>query len=840
METSKNLFFDSHQKSKISEIKFIPIDYDYFDFQGRNYVKIIGRDDKGKQVCLIDKFQPYLYAILKPGIEEKQIENLKKKISKIKIESQSRITKVERIELHNKNFLGKPVKALKIFVTNFKDAHPVADKLDFPEIEARREYDLSLITKYIIDCKLHPLQWHKIDCELINNNEFGGIENLDVDYCLKVNKIEKIEPTDELEFKPKILAFDIEADEFEIGKGEIVMISLVSGNIKKVLTWKKCSKAESYVECLKNEEEMIEKFVFYVKQIKPDILVGYFSDGFDLQYLRARAEKNKIKLNLGLDNSQPLFARGRIPSCYITGIVHIDLFRFIETAYSQYLQSETLSLNEVASELLGEGKKDFKHKHSAKVKEEEWKDYFEYNLQDSMLTYKLTEKLWPDMQEFSKVTQEPLFEVVRNGMSQLLEDYILHNIQSYNEIAEKRPIHLEIEERMKRRSVEGAFVLQPKAGLYENLAIFDFTSMHTSIIVSFNISKATLTDKKEKDSYESPEIEWNGEKTRFYFSNKKGFLPDIVKRLIEKRKEAKQEYKKNPDPITKARSNAFKVLSAAVHGYIGFFGARYYSLESSASILAFVRKFNKETIDKVNKEGYSVIYGDTDSVAFTLNNKTEQETKEFLKKLNQELPGVMELELEDFYKRGLWVTKRTGEFGAKKKYALITKDNKLKIRGFETVRRDWCHLARELQSKVIELILKEGNEKKALELVKETIKRIKERKVTKEEIMIRTQLKKPISEYKAITPHVIAAQKMQEQGMPIDIGMLLEYFIAETRETKKLVREKVKLPDEKGEYNIKYYLEHQIIPAIENIFEVFNTNIKEIASGKKQKNLGEF
>ena len=106
--------------------------------------------------------------------------------------------------------------------------------------------------------------------------------------------------------------------------------------------------------------------------------------------------------------------------------------------------------------------------------------------------------------------------------------------------------------------------------------------------------------------------------------------------------------------------------------------------------------------------------------------------------------------------------------------------------------------------------------------------------------MIKTQLKKAISEYKAISPHVVAAQKMKEQGIPVDDGMLIEFFIAETREKKALVREKVKLPDEKGEYNIEYYLEHQIIPAVENIFQVFNINLKEIVSGKKQKSLGDF
>jgi DNA polymerase elongation subunit (family B) len=296
----------------------------------------------------------------------------------------------------------------------------------------------------------------------------------------------------------------------------------------------------------------------------------------------------------------------------------------------------------------------------------------------------------------------------------------------------------------------------------------------------------------------------------------------------------------NPNAITQARSNAFKLLSASAHGYIGFFGSRYYSLESSASILAFVRKFNKETIQKTEKAGYNVIYGDTDSVAFTTQGKSKNQILNFLKTLNKGLPGIMELELDGFFKRGLWVTTRSGVFGAKKKYALIDENNKIKIRGFETVRRDWCKLARELQNRVIELVLKNGDEKKALEYVKEIVKKIKSRKIKKEEIIIKTQLKKPISEYKAISPHVIAAKKMQEKEIPVGEGNLIEYFIAETKDKKKLVREKVKLPIEKGEYNIKYYLERQILPAIENIFQVFNVNIKEVIEGKKQTTLGDF
>ncbi len=826
-------------------LDFIPIDYDYFDFEGRNYAKIIGRNSNGKRVCVIDSCPVYLWAILKSGLKQGKINKLIKKIKKIKLDSKGRQTKVEDVELHEKNFMGKKVEALKVFATNYKDLHDIADKLGISEIKNRRGYDLGFITHYIIEKKINPLCWYEISGSVLNNSqEFGGVDmGLDVDLCIKLSSSKKIADADKrLGFKPKTMAYDIETDDLKIGEGEILMISLVSEDFKKVITWKtSAGKKPGFVEYVKDEAELLEKFVEYVREVSPDFLVGYFSDGFDLPYIKARAEKHRVDLALGLDDSQPRFSRGVNLTGKIKGIVHVDILKFIRTAYSQYMQSETLSLNEVSKEFLGDTKKEFKIKHSSKLHDNDWEEYYEYNLHDSILTLGLFEKFWPDLVEFSRVIQEPIFDISRNGLSKQVEGYILHNLERFNEIPEKRPTHEEIGERRHREKVEGAFVLEPRPGLYEEIAMFDFTSMHTSIIISMNISKSTLLHKKEKNAYESPELELKGEKTRFYFSKKQGFIPSLLKDILEKRRKFKDEYKKNPNQITLARSNAFKLLSASVHGYIGFFGARYYSIESAASILAFVRKFNKEIIDKVRKAGHEVIYGDTDSIAFLIGRKTKTDVKKLLEKLNSELPGVMELELEDFYKRGIWVTKRTGTLGAKKKYALIGRDKKIKIRGFETVRRDWCALARNVQNKVIRLILSDGNEKKALKYVKDITKKLKNREINREDLIIKTVLQKPLSEYKAISPHVIAARKMLEKQIPIGQGSLIEYFIAETRDKKKkLVRDKVKLPEEKGEYDINYYLDRQILPAVENIFQVFDINTREVIEGKKQMKLGDF
>jgi DNA polymerase Pol2 len=328
---------------------------------------------------------------------------------------------------------------------------------------------------------------------------------------------------------------------------------------------------------------------------------------------------------------------------------------------------------------------------------------------------------------------------------------------------------------------------------------------------------------------------------KVYFSKEKGFFPEMLEEIIKKRKQYKKDYKENPTNLLKARSNAHKLLANAAYGYQGFFGARYYCREAAAATAAMARKSILETIEKIKKQGFNVIYSDTDSIAFLLGKKSEKQVLEILKKLNSELPGIMELELEDFYKRGIFVSKRTTEAGAKKKYALINESGKMKIRGFETVRRDWCALARELQSNVLISVLKTGKHEDALENVEKVIKKLQKHEIEKEKIFIRSQLTKPISEYLAISPHVTAASKMLELGMPVRPGMMIEYYVAETKDkTKKLIRDRIKLPDEKGEYDIGYYLGHQIIPAVENIFEVFGINLKEKTEKKKQMRLGEF
>ena len=119
------------------QFEFIPIDYNYFDFNGRNYVQIIGRTDRGTRVCVVDSYDANFYLILKPNADAKKIA---KKIAKIKLEKNGRTSKILRTEILGKKYLGKNVKAIRVFATNHKDLHEIASEIgDVPEIEKRRE-----------------------------------------------------------------------------------------------------------------------------------------------------------------------------------------------------------------------------------------------------------------------------------------------------------------------------------------------------------------------------------------------------------------------------------------------------------------------------------------------------------------------------------------------------------------------------------------------------------------------------------------------------------------------------------------------------------------------------
>jgi DNA polymerase elongation subunit (family B) len=133
---------------------------------------------------------------------------------------------------------------------------------------------------YLADRGISSLDWLAVE---------GETFDLDVDADLKVKAriIKKID-RDIVPFK--VLAFDTEVVEEKRGERQLVMISLYGEEMKKVITYKK-GKFPNDVEVVKDENELLRRFVESVKKYDPDIVTGYNSDLYDFDVIRERATK---------------------------------------------------------------------------------------------------------------------------------------------------------------------------------------------------------------------------------------------------------------------------------------------------------------------------------------------------------------------------------------------------------------------------------------------------------------------------------------------------------------------------------------------------------------------
>ena len=313
----------------------------------------------------------------------------------------------------------------------------------------------------------------------------------------------------------------------------------------------------------------------------------------------------------------------------------------------------------------------------------------------------------------------------------------------------------------------------------------------------------------------------------------------IIEDLITRRMRIKEIMKKKEDVLLESRSEGLKLLANSFYGYLGFFGARWYCLECAKSVTAYGRYYINQVINKAKEKGFNVLYGDTDSVMMALDKKTKQDAFAFVEQINTSLPGLMELEFEGFYPSGIFVSAKVGTFGAKKKYALLDEEGNIKIKGFETIRRNWSFIAKEVQEEVLGIILKERDADKALKYVRSIINDLREKKIPNDKVVIYTQLQKPIDEYAAVGPHVAVARKLKVKGEDVGPGSMIKFIITTG---SGIIRDRAKLVDEvkKGEYDADYYIEHQIIPSVERIFNVLGYKKEDLIASKEQSKLGKF
>lgn len=807
------------------QVRLCVLDADYILKNEQPVLRLWGVDEKGKSVVAVEpNFRPYFYILPDQKLRKADMENLMDKVRELKVEGRS----PERVEEVEMKYLGKPASVLKVTVTRPPDVPKFRELVkEWVQVEEEFEYGVSFYRRYLIDRGITPMGWVEVEGQIVTGTGINaGL----------VVRIEELKVLEKGGVPPlKIMAFDLELAE-EKGEEKIIMASLKdSSGFGSVLTYR--STGAKGVEVLKDERELLKRFMEIVEERDPDILCGYNTDRFDFLKLDERANKYRdITLSLGREKRPVVFKRrARVSSARLAGRVHVDLYDFVQNILSQSLTSEVLTLDMVSREILGIGKK------SMKLKEIEaaWRQkggipkLARYCMWDSELALNLAYHLLPQMYQMCKVTGQTLFDASRMTYSQLVEWVLMRRAHERGEIVQNRPKFDEVQRRRKAEPYAGAYVHLPKEGIHDGIAVFDFRSLYPSIIVSHNISPETL-DCGHRDCKENevPEMK------HCFCTKEKGFIPQILEEVIKRRIEVKEQMKRmaKTDQYKELynRQFALKILANSFYGYYGYAGSRWYSRVCARSITSWGRYYIKTVIGMAEKAGMDVLYGDTDSLFLKISSR--KKTDSFLKRVNRMLPGIMELEFKGMYKRGIFIEAKTG-MAAKKKYALLSESGELVMRGMETRRRDWAKIAKETQERVLMAILKENSRDKAVEIVRETVKELKKGKVGMEELVIYTQLTKPISEYEQMGPHVKAAKKLLQRGRPAGEGSTIAYII--TKGTGS-ISDRAEPAEDAGNYDPEYYIYHQVLPPALRILSGLGVTEEELAGEGKVRTLKTF
>ncbi len=620
-----------------------------------------------------------------------------------------------------------------------------------------------------------------------------------------------------------VLSFDIETDP---SARDLLSIALAGCGADDVLllTRDGMTCPGGAVPC-ESEADILRAFVRRVRDLDPDVITGWNVIDFDLAVLSRIAERTGVPLRLGrgpepLALKPPPFPRASRQAT-VTGRVVLDGIDLLRGAF---IKLDSYALDAVSMQYLGEGKTITGSGRAEEILEAFHGDragFVEYNRKDAWLALRILEKL--RLVELS---------VKRSMLTGMPPDRVSASIASFDflylsELTRRGVVAPTVRSSSMDTGEEtsGGHVLEPVPGLHRNVLVFDFKSLYPSIIRTFQIDPmGYLPDPTAGDD---PIVAPNGAA----FRREPGILPRLLDDLFPRREAAKAAG-------DKVASQAIKILMNSFYGVLGTPACRFASPALANAITGFGREILLWSRDRIEKKGYRVLYGDTDSlfVATGLDRAEEARTlaRSLVGALNEELTrhiaerwrveSRLELEFERTYTRLMLPVVRHGTAGARKRYAgLIEEDGEPRVvfTGMEVVRRDWTELAKKVQREIYERLFTDRP-------IEDYLKRIvaEVRAGRHDDLLVyRKSLRKDLVDYTASTPpHVAAARKMSRPP-----GFVIRYVM--TTNGPEPADERTSPLDH------EHYVQKQIRPVAEPVLTLLDLDFDRIIGDERQMDL---
>jgi DNA polymerase I len=164
----------------------------------------------------------------------------------------------------------------------------------------------------------------------------------------------------------------------------------------------------------------------------------------------------------------------------------------------------------------------------------------------------------------------------------------------------------------------------------------------------------------------------------------------------------------------------------------------------------------------------------------------------------------------------------------------------METKGIETVRRDWCNLTSETIERVLEIILKGNDIKLAVKHFKKVVDDMAAGEIPIEKLVITKTMTKRAEGYDGVQPHAELVKKICKRS-PAEapgVGDRISYVITKGLDLLSRRAEDPTYVIERGlEIDPKYYLENQLLPPLERIFDALGISKTELLGKGKQISL---
>ena len=865
-----------------------------YDSDRTPLVQLFGSTPEGKSVtCRVAGFRPYFYA----GVENGCLKRAALDLQALGLE----VEEVERFEPIG--YQNSPKKMLKITTIDPKEVRSLRERVrEVPGIKAVYETDILFKNRFLIDQALGGMGWVEApipEWTLSQDSSYAS-------QAAPIVNVQTLHPVQHEANAPlRFMSFDIEClpDHGAMPKAEVSPVILISmafqpeylGQKDLVLVGKNIDCLRSDTRSCRDEYDLLAQFASILRDYNPDILAGYNSNEFDFPYLQERAKQQRVDARVGRDgNSWYVRKIVNRTDVSITGRVVVDLLPIIRSSYSlkQY------TLRNAAAELLKMEKYDVDPKEIESLWAESGdgeglKRFISYSRRDAVLALHmlLDLRLMDKYIAMARASGSLLQDVVNGGQSGMVENLLLRRFRERSRVVPPKPDADISEERyIENVDLKGGAVLVPEKGLVEDVVILDYKSLYPTIMMAHNLCYSTVV---LRDSPGIDQIITAPSGGKFVSTEiSPGIMPGVLKELLDQRTETKKQMKKAGDEERRfldAKQYAMKILLNSFYGYSGYARARLYSLALANAVTSFGRENilrTKKVIDEIGSvyvidgkvvfkddltfgkaaaKGFdlAVVYGDTDSVFVRLSpagpgggpvslHDAELIGKKIAETVTSSLPSPMELVFEAFARRGIFLAKKRYALWVFEQVGEVWKD-RIKVRGMETVRRDWCGLTSKTLKTCLELVLKEGKVDEAVDHVRSVVVRLQSLDLSLdpgilEELTLTRRYTKSTGSYKNKQPHIQLVEKIRERGGQVpSVGDRVPFVIIKgksSRKNKALFVDRAEDPAFVLENNMpldtEYYVDKQILPPVLRIFESFGVTKDRLCAGRAQSNLFSF